>query len=80
MLYYNVGCVSVSSNLLSYVTENTGDTQVFLRPQHWPNGAAGCYSLARSVLYTAHLLKIGMSVAKVWRTARRYAIAHNRSI
>jgi hypothetical protein len=80
MLHYNVGCVSVSSNLLSYVTEKTGDTQVFLRPQHWPHGAGGCYSLQRHVLYTAELLKIGMNVAKVWRTDGGCAIAHNRSI
>jgi hypothetical protein len=80
MLYYNIGCVSVPSNLLSYVTENTDDTQVFLRPQRWPQGAAGCYSLTRSVLRTADLLKIGMNVAKVWRTGGSCAIAHNRSI
>lgn len=79
MLYY-VGCVSVFSNLLSHVTENIGDTHVYLRPEHWFHGAAGCYSLTRSVLYTADLLKIEMNVAKMWRTDGRCAIAQKRSI
>jgi len=80
MLYYNIGYVSVSSKLLSYVTEKTGDTQVFLRPQRWSHEAAGCYSLTRSELCTADLSKIGMNVANVWTTDGSCSIAHNRSI
>ena len=62
------------------VIENTVDAQLFLRPQRWPHGEAGCDSLTRSVLYTGDLLKIVMKVAKAWGTDGRSAMPHDRRL
>ena len=62
------------------VTENSVDAQLFLRPQRWPHGEAGCDSLTRSVLYTGDLLKIVMKVAKAWRTYGRSAMPQDRRL